>query len=134
MKICIVINKSNFEKWKMSYPSFELFLGTLRSKFELTHMYIDFDCTDELYKQIFEKYLINDLDVNSYDFILNYYNSIILSEYDFINTNLNNSINYIVSKKFISHPGFYYNNPKINKQYAPLTNILVDYIWTNKIN
>ena len=133
MNIIIVISKSDFDKWKMSYPSFILFLGTLKNKFQVIHMYIDFDYNDALYKQIFSEYLIDDLDVNSYDYILHFYNSIILSEYDFINTNLNNSINYIVSKKFVSHPGFYYN-PKINKEYAPLTNIIVDYIWSSKIS
>jgi hypothetical protein len=141
MSIAVIINEEDFEKWNMNYPSLILFLSNLMNDFETVDLYIPFDCQDTNFIQSLKNFnlKVNEQvhSENEYTFIVNYYNSIILSQYNFVDTQFFNSINYIVSRKYNSHPNFYYCNSQIffseNKDYFIKNNLIVDYIYTKSI-
>ena len=142
MNIAIVINKQNFEKWSVSYPSFILWLGQLQTKFNKVDLFIPVDCNDELFIQVMKNFNVYRYDKQQlidgeYRLVVNWYNSIILMEYDFINEHLTNSVNYIVSKRYSSHPTFFYSSVEMyltsDKSFFNKANVICDYIWTTLI-
>ena len=141
MSIAIVINQEDFSSWNMSYPSFMLFLGYLKNQYTNVDLYIPWNCEDTNFIECLKNFnlKVNEQvpSENQYSFIVNWFNSIILSQYNFVDTQFFNSINYIVSKKYTSHPNFYYCNSQIyfaeNKDYYIKNNLIVDYVFSKNI-
>ena len=142
MSIAVVINEEDFSRWSMSYPSFVLLLGKLQQDFERVDLYLPIGCDDELFKQSMKNFNLYEFNTASllkgeYTFVLNWFNSIILMEYDFINPELFNSINYVVSKRYATHPKFYYCNISMylseDQSFFIKNDIIVDYIWSRSI-
>jgi hypothetical protein len=140
--IAVCINEEDFSCWRMSYIGFVLFLAQLKNDYGDVDLYIPWNCEDSLFIDSLKNF---NLKVNkqipyenTYTFIVNWYNSIILStEFNFVDSQYFNSINYIVSKKYNSLKKFYYCNSEIyfaeNKDYYTKNNLIVDYIYTKNI-
>ena len=142
MSVAVIINEEDFSRWSMSYPSFVLLLGKLQQQFNRVDLYLPIGCDDELFKQAMKNFNVSEFNTNAiqngeYTFVLNWYNSIILMEYDFVDVNLFNSINYIVSKRYATHPKFYYCNVAMymseDKSFFIKNDIITDYIWSRAI-
>lgn len=140
--IAVIINEEDFSRWTMSYPSFILLLGKLQQDFERVDLYLPIGCDDELFKQSLRNFNLYEFNANAilngkYTFVLNWFNSIILMEYDFVKPELFNSINYIVSQRYATHKKFYYCNVAMymseDKSYFIKNDIITDYIWSRAI-
>jgi hypothetical protein len=141
MSIAVIINEEDFSSWTMTYPSFILFLSFLQNQYTSVDIYIPFKCEDTNFIQSLKNFNVKVNEQvpseNEYTFIINWYNSIILSQYNFVDIQYFSSVNYIVSRKYNSHPNFYYCNSEIyfseNKDYFIKNNLIVDYIYTKSI-
>lgn len=137
MKLAFIIRPNSFDKWRNSYPAIMLFLGALQNKFQTVDIYTT--VKDELFEQAFKNYSLiyqGEPPENYYDYILSFENSVLLSEYNFVDTtNYNYTVNYITSKNYNSNNNFYYCTSEVyfNKINYNSINIIVDYICIRNI-